>query len=343
MSRVLVTGATGFIGGRLVESLLHRGAEVRCLVRPSPRVEPLRKLGVELVSGDLASAGDLRPALRCCDVVYHLAARTSALTRRELYQTNVAGSAAVARACAGQLTPPTLVVVSSIAAAGTAVAGRDRGDADPPRPVSEYGRSKRAGELAAVAWARRLPLSVVRPAIVFGPGNREMLPIFQTVTHLRLHLVPGFKPRRVGLIHSDDLIEVLLRVAERGRRIDPGHGDADAGAGRSPPGYYFASDTEFPTYANLGRMIARATGSEHVLVMAVAEPIAWLAAAGAQSWGRLLRQTSSFNVDKLREAFAGDWTQCTRRLEQELGFRPRASLQQRLQETAQWYSGQGWI
>jgi nucleoside-diphosphate-sugar epimerase len=313
------------------------------VVRPSPRVEPLRRLGVELVSADLAAAGDLRPAVRGCDVVYHLAARTSALTRRELYQTNVAGSAAVARACAGQLTPPTLVVVSSIAAAGTAVAGRQRGDADRPRPVSEYGRSKRVGELAAVAWAKRLPLSVVRPAIVFGPGNRELLPVFHSVARLRLHLVPGFHPRRVGLIHSDDLVEVLLRAAERGRRIDSGDDDADRAARRSPPGYYFASDSEFPTYANLGRMIARATGSEYVLVLAVAEPIAWLAAAGFQGCGRLLGQTSSFNVDKLREAFAGDWTQCTRRLEQELGFRPAASLQQRLDETAQWYSGQGWI
>src|SRR5690606_27898629 len=113
----------------------------RCLVRPSPRVEALSRLGVELVTGDVCHCVQLHDALRDCDGVFHLAAKTAALRREELFQTNAYGSFLIAQACAGQQTPPRLILVSSIAAAGTAIAGRSRREDDASRPVSNYGRS----------------------------------------------------------------------------------------------------------------------------------------------------------------------------------------------------------
>ncbi len=348
MTRALVTGATGFIGCHLVQSLLNSGVSVRCLVRPSPRTEPLRRLGVQLVNADLSQPSDLRAAVNNCEMVFHLAAKTSAVTRQELYRTNVDGTAAVARACAMQTSPPALVFVSSVAAVGTAIAGRRRREGDRPRPVSEYGRSKRGGERAAIAWAHRVPLSVVRPTIVFGPGNREMLPMFRSVTRYHVHAVPGYTPRRVALIQLDDLTDVLLRIARNGQRIaadepSDGHGTSGYGARQDPRGYYLATATEFPTYAQLGRMIAQATNTRRLLIMPIAEPFAWMAAAGNQAWERFHHRSGSFNPDKLREAFAGDWTSWPSRLHEEFGFRPRKPLQQHLNDTAEWYRREGWI
>jgi nucleoside-diphosphate-sugar epimerase len=343
MVRALVTGATGFIGRHVVEALVKEGSQVRCLVRLSPRVAPLQQLGVELFPADLRATSDLRSAVRGCDVVYHLAGKTSALTRQELYQTNARGSFVLARACAAQDSPPPLIVVSSLAAAGTAIAGRPRREEDRAHPVSDYGRSKRACEWAAIAWAHRVPISIVRPAIVFGPRNKDLLPLFQSITRLGLHPVPGLASRRVALIHQQDLVDVLFRVARQGQRVRTRPSGADDQPGDDQEGYYFAADPEFPSFGRLGRMIAKATGTRRLWIVPVAEPVAWTVAAGNQGLNRLLRRYDTFNVDKMREAFAGDWTVRIERLANEFGFRPAAPLQQRLDETASWYRREGWI
>lgn len=391
MPRALVTGATGFIGSHLVETLRLAGYEVRCLVRSSSRLDLLSAHQVELVTSHLEDAAGLKRAVAGCDTIYHLAGRTSAVRRQDLYRTNGWGSYLLAQACAETTTPPCLIVVSSLAAAGTAISGRHRQEADPSAPISEYGRSKRAGELAAAAWASRVPISIVRPGIVFGPRNEEMLPMFRSIARLRIHAVPGYQPRRVGLIHHTDLIDILLRVEKEGQRLtaaatcppcsrssvarrvrldnddgdnlrryivndESSHENGSQSIGRygvsqvsvSPhrfdgQGYYFAVAPEFPTYAELGRMIARALGTGNALILPIAEVCAWLAAAGNQYVNLARGRTDSFNLDKMREAFAGDWTGCTLRLEQELGFAPSCSLQTRLNETAEWYRANGWL
>jgi nucleoside-diphosphate-sugar epimerase len=299
---------------------------------------------VELVLGDVCDADLLRGALRECDWVFHLAGKTSANSRQQLYHTNAYGSFVVAQSCAAQTTPPRLIIVSSLAAAGTAIAGRQRRDDERSRPVSEYGRSKRAGELAAAAWAGHVPLSIVRPAIVFGPRNRDMLPMFQAIGRFQVHPVPGYTTRRVSLIHIDDVVEILWRVAGRGECVpaEAARRSSDR-VWRNSRGIYLAAAPEFPTYAQLGRMIARALGNRRTLVLPVPEPFAWLAAGASQGLDRLRQQSGSFNLDKMREAFAGDWTAFSERTEQELDFWPQQSLQQRLSETADWYRREGWI
>ena len=339
MSRVFITGATGYIGSHLVESLLADGRQVSCLLRESSRQLTLpsqRLSNLEWVIGDLSDVRQLRQWLRDCDVVYHLAGCTSARFRSELYHTNVDGSAALARACAEQPHPPRLILVSSLAAAGTSIAGRMRFEHDASRPVSEYGRSKRAGELAAIQWADRVPISVVRPGIIFGERNREMLPMFQSIAQFRLHAVPGYQVRRLALLHHEDLIELLRRVERQGCTV---HRESNPD-GR---GFYVAADPQFLTYPQLGRMIARAVGTGTALILPIAEPLAWLAAAGNQCLNFFRGRSDSFNLDKMREAFAGDWIGSTLRSETELGFHPAASLQSRFNQTARWYQEHGWI
>lgn len=343
MSTILVTGATGFIGHHLVRSLIAQSHHVRCLTRRLNTLSNLDGLDVEIVMGDLDEPTGLANAVRGCDTVFHLAGRTSALHRQQLYRTNALGSAALAKACAASMSPPTLVVVSSLAAAGTGVAGRPRHFTDGARPVSDYGRSKRAGEIAIAAWACRVPISIVRPGIVFGPSNREMLPMFISIAKYHLHGVPGFTPRRVAMIHHDDLTDILIRVARHGSRIEGRHASSRFRSQSPQRGYYFAADPHFPTYAELGRMISIATKTNHTLLFPIPEPIAWVAAAGYQYVNSLWGQVDSFNVDKMREAFAGHWISDVDRLETELGFVRPHSLQERLNQTAQWYREQHWL
>jgi nucleoside-diphosphate-sugar epimerase len=215
-----------------------------------------------------------------------------------------------------------------------------RTETDRAAPISNYGRSKRAGEQAAAAAAHLVPVSVVRPGIVFGPRNRELLPIFQTIYRAGIHVVPTHWPPRISLIHHEDLVEILVRVARDGTRIRPAAHPSLASRGG---GYYLVGDPEPVTYEQLGRLIADGLGCRHPLMFYFAEPLLWLAAAGNELVARLRGQPDAFNIDKIREATAGDWVTSPSALQRELDFIPPKSLARRFRETGHWYLEQGWL
>ena len=339
MPKILVTGATGFIGRHLVRRLVKQGQQVQCMVRKSSNRQHLPESDVEFVISDFTDAASLGQAVRGCDTVYHLAGQTSG-SRATLNLMNARGCQKLSAACAQQTTPPTLVIVSSLAAAGTSPINHMRTAETPAIPVSNYGRSKRAGELAALQYASRVPTSIVRPGIVFGPENTEVFPIFQSISQLHLHAVPGFSSRRVSLIHSEDLIDLLLLTARHGKRIQQSQ-DGDSSATHN--GIYFAADPQQPSLHQLGRMVGKAVNAGPLLILPIAEPIAWLVAGCAELASHVLGISQSFNTDKMREAFAGNWINSMEREMHELGFRPKQTLQVRLDQTADWYRQHGWL
>lgn len=341
MAKVLVTGANGFIGSHLVEALLSRDDEVTCLVRRVSELDRLRPLRAKLAYGDVTDRDSLAPVVAGKHVVYHLAGRNQAFRVGQFFRINQHGGRNVALTCARQATPPVLVWVSSLAAAGPAPGGRLRTETDPPIQVSHYGRSKRAGERAAEEFADRVPITIVRPPIVLGQADRQSLPIFKYVARFGVHLVPGLGRHKFSLIHVTDLVRFLTMAAERGGRL-PVNGRLASPA--SPgQGYYFIACPEHPTYAELGRMIARALGRRRVLVLPAPPLATWLVAAGAEAISRVYGRPFSFNFDKAREAQAGSWLCSPQRAIDELGFSVAAPLADRLRQTARWYRENGWL
>ena len=335
--RALITGASGFIGGHLAAALVKQGHRVTCLVRKTSRIDDLSSLGAEFAYGDVRDAASLTRATRDVDAVFHLAGLTKALAYEELLRVNEQGTTNVAQACADQPAPPVLVVVSSLAAAGPSPADRPRLEADPACPVSNYGRSKRAGELAALRYADRVPLSIVRPPIVFGEGDADMLAMFRSIKWLRIHAVPGFTERRASMVHVSDLVAVLIATAQRGERVLPSAED------NSSRGYYFLAAERNPTLAEWGQLIARSLGYRRLRVLRTPERVLWLAAGMNEALARLRRRPHIFSLDKIREATAGSWVCDADRARRQLDFSVGADLEDRFAQTARWYRSHGWI
>ena len=331
MARALVTGATGFIGTHVVRALAARGTEVVALARPSSDRRAIEALGARVVIGDLGDRSSLRAAVADADCVIHLASLLKVPWKPEFRSLNIGGTAALAEACAARETPPALVVVSSLAAGGPSPADAPRTEDVEAAPVSQYGRMKLDSERAAVALAARLPITVVRPPMVLGDGDRWALGLFRSAAR-GVHVTPTWREHRVSLIHAADLAPLLVAAAERGERVAPGVGR----------GVYYAAAEDRPTYAELGRWIAEAMGLPPPRVVRVPAAISAIAAAGSHLWARLRDRPTILNLDKWREARAGSWICDAAKARRELGL-TCAPTRTRLAETAEAYRAAGWI
>ena len=318
---------------------MARGDEVVCLVRRTSHVEHLRPLGVQFREGDVTDLESMRRAVAGMQTVYHVAGCTMTLQTADFYRINTGGMGHVAQACAEQQQPPVLVIVSSLAAAGPAPRQTPRVESDRPVQVSEYGRSKRLGELAAQRLADSVPITIVRPPIVFGERDRVGLDMFRSVARVGVHLIPGVARHRFSLIHAADLAQLLILAADHGHRL-PSSEYPETTVGE---GTYFAACEVNPTYMELGRMIGKVLGRRRVLTLHTTTPLVWMIAAAGDLAGHLLGHPMFLNLDKAWEVTAGSWTCSPRAAVEGLGFSVAAPLESRLAQTAQWFRQEKWL
>jgi dihydroflavonol-4-reductase len=331
---VLVTGGSGFIGGHLIRRLTALGCRVSCTVRATSRVDDLRLAGVELIACDNVDRAGLARAIASSNarVVFHLAGLVRAVDPGDFMRVNAGGVEAIAQACAEQVDPPVLVLVSSLAAVGHS---RERPivESDSPAPFSQYGRSKFVGEQLALKYADAVPITVVRPGIVFGAGDRGMVGLFRLIARSGLHVFTGPDDRRVSLVAVADLVECLMLAAEHGERLVPGI-----------PGHgiYFAASEDI-SYLELGRAIARALGKPWPRSVRLPgwsmRTMGWL----GDVMSRVRQRPGWIGSDKFRDVLAGSWSCSSTKARQQLGWLPTASLADRLRETAQWYRDARWL
>ena len=221
---VLVTGATGFIGGALAARLAAAGLNVRCLARRGSDTSGLETAGLECVEGDLLDKPSLERAAAGVSAVWHLAALVRAnefLARRkkiadEFHAVNALGTENLARASASA-GAKRFVYFSSISALGP---GENINEEAQPRPVTLYGRSKLEGEalLRKAASGTGLEFIVLRPAMIYGPGAERWTTLFNAV-RTGLVPIPGKGENSISICWLESLLDAALLAAEKG---DPG-------------------------------------------------------------------------------------------------------------------------
>jgi nucleoside-diphosphate-sugar epimerase len=321
----VVTGASGFIGANLVESLVADGVEVRLLRRAGASQGPLPRgttaHTVDIFADDARHASLWQGATH----VFHLAARTRALDPLDFVNDNVKPTARLAEVLAQLKSVPRLVFVSSQAAAGPArAANAPVTDSDASQPMDPYGRSKFDAE--AAVRAEGLPAVIVRPSSVYGPRDRDFLQVFEQLRRpLALQASPSW--HRLSLVHVHDVVAALRLVALR-----------DEALGRS----FFVEDGAPATWGAVYDEVAAVLRRSPPRVTVPAAALQ-LAAIGSEFVAGLRGVDPLLTRAKLELARHPYWLCEASGLREVFGWHARVSRADGWASTYEWYREARWI
>ena len=329
--KVLVTGASGFVGSALCEELNLRGIEPYCLLRKSSSLANLTSAKFQPVMGDLSSQEALEKIVEDMDVIFHVAGSVAALSLEDFMRSNRDGARNLAQAAAKSAKKlKRFVLVSSLAAAGPSTPERSRVEADQSTPVSHYGMSKLAGEQEVLQVAGKIPVTIVRPPAVYGPRDKGVLTFFQIVN---LGILPRLgldkpDPHRYSFVHVKDLVQ---GIALAGLKEGIPSGEV----------FYLSGEGEYSWEEAMGLV---AQGMEKK-TFSLSLPIALLKVAAfvCTLIGKITGKALPFSLDKIKEIEAPAWTCSSQKAKKLLGYEPYWKLPQGFAQTAKWYRENGWL
>lgn len=302
-----LAGASGFLGRRLAGAMLARGWRVRALLRRPADAAALASQGAETVIGDLSDGPSLERLTAGASVTVNCAGLIKARDRAAFQAVNGDGAARIASIAQGRV-----VLISSLAA-------RE------PR-LSDYAASKSDGERASRAAAGDR-LVIVRPPVIYGPGDRETLALFVLASRLPLAPVPRQPQARLALAHVDDVAQAVVDILDR-----PGLSGVYAVGGARPAGYAWSEIIEAAW---------RAVGRAPLLAPLPAWTIAMAAALSetAGAWGR---SPPIFTRGKAREMLHADWSVGPDELAPDAPA-ARFALGAGFADAVAWYRAEGWL
>ncbi len=326
---ILVTGGSGFLGSHIVEQLSQAGRAVRALVRTTSDTKLLRSLsGVELAEGAVEDAESFARAARGVEAIVHSAGLVKARTPEDFARINVGGTKnAIAAARRAGASLKRLVLISSQAALGPSDDGNPVPDDAPPRPVTHYGRSKLESERAAVAVKDELPVTVVRPPMIYGPRDREVLAIFKAVNGRVLPYF-GSSQKQLSLIYGADAAAACIAAI-----------DAQVPSGS----IYFVDDGGAHSFVDLISAIEAAIGRRAIVRFPLPRALLHVIATGSELYGKARGQAMMLTRDKLNELFAPHWVCDGAAARRDLGWSAKMPFAEGMRVTAEWYRSEGWM
>jgi nucleoside-diphosphate-sugar epimerase len=301
---IALTGATGFIGSMVARQLVATGFKIRALTRVTSDRSRLSGYNIHWVEGALEDIDSLRRLVNGVDAVVHCAGAVRGATRDHFNRINVDGVARLVDAAAEQHPLPRFLFMSSLAARQP--------------DVSLYAASKRQGEALIAGKAGQMSWVVLRPPAVYGPGEREMLPLLQWMVR-GIAFILGSGNARFSMLYVDDLVEAIRKwlldenCPRRVFELHDGH----------PAGYSWKDVIE-----TVGRLNAKRVRCVHVPVAAVVG-LARLNLVAA----RVLGYAPMLTPYKLRELLHPDWVCDNAAFTRATGWEPRVSLEAGLRRT----------
>ncbi len=328
MKRILITGASGFIGGFLVEEALQRGWDVTAAIRPSSNRIWLQDERIQFVELDYKNGADLRKKLEAAgrfDYIVHNAGSTKESTREGYFDSNFENTRRFAEALLdnGQA-PDKFLYVSSLAAIGPTKSGQWIKPDQAPSPVTFYGESKLATE-RFLASLSGFPWVAVQPSAVFGPREKDLF-IAIRLAYKGWAFMIGTKPQDLSFIYVKDLAGLMYAALEYG----------------IPGKKYLATDGKAYSNSDLGKAVENVSGRRTTTIK-VPLPLVRMVAAVSETIGKIRQKTSPLNREKLSELAAESWLCDMTESFGDLKFQPKYDLFAGMKETVQWYQNNRWL
>ena len=300
---IALTGATGFIGQTLLNQVTEAGWQVKALYRPKKGRTPVEMRGVEWLEGDLKDDEALSQLLEGCQVVIHCAGAVRGASREDFDRVNEQGARKIAEMAAKLAQTPRFLLISSLAAR------------EPE--LSHYAGSKWRGECAIKSALDTMRWTIIRPPAVYGPGDKEMLPLFKGMAGGFL-TVPAGSAGRFSLIYVDDLVAAIVSWL----KSDKGYGSTFELDDGHSGGYDWDSMME------IGSKVLR----DGKAVRRISIPIMLLKFVARMniSASKLIGYAPMLTPGKVREITHSDWVSDTGEFAAITGWKPKFGLERGL-------------
>ena len=319
--KVLVTGATGFLGSHLVDRLLAQGDEVHVLTRKTSNLRWLKDKPVIYHEGDVTGTFDnILKAVSGVDLVFHVAGIIQALHEDSYFKANAFGTKQILDACMQNKNIKRIVIVTSLAAHGP---GRDMTtlarETDPCYPVNPYGASKLEAEKIASEYMSRLPITIIRPPAIYGPRDEQFLSLFKMVSS-GIVFLPGMSKKIINASFVGDIVSGMILASQH-----------PAAIGET----FFIGDSQNYSWEEAAQVFAKVL-KKNIIIIPLPSPLVYAAACVADLISHVTGKLLPLNWDNVTNFIQKNWMMDISKAQKILGYQPQMSLEKGIETTYQY-------
>lgn len=323
----VVTGANGFVGSHLVDLLLEKGYNVKCVIRKTSNLQWLKNKDVEICDCGLYDKEALKKVVKDADYIYHVAGIVKSKRPEGYFMGNVEPTRILLDAALEtSVQLKRIVIVSSQTACGPTLNGSPINETADCNPITTYGKSKLEEEKLARTYMDKLPITICRAPAVYGERDTEIFIYFDTFKKGLLTSI-GMKDKSVSLIHVADLVRGFYLAAMSEKSV----GET----------YFITSERPY-TWTEVGAVTSRVL-SKNPIKVKVPHFVVYNIAAIAQFFSMFSSKPATLNLEKARDLVQSAWTCCSDKALKDFGYKQEISLEEGIRRTVEWYKEMKWL